>query len=106
MRLANMAFAEMTEALNRGWENRDSRSPALLQLERCGLRVEVDPRRIQEVLIAMRRTMGSEAWVIRMEGLRLHHVHCTKPHPEKEGLSTNLIRIPSGHQPLRRNRYC
>jgi hypothetical protein len=50
MRLANMAFAEMTEALNRGWENRDSRSPALLQLERCGLKVEVDPRRIQEVL--------------------------------------------------------
>ena len=33
MRLANMAFAEMTEALNRGWENRDSRSPALLRLE-------------------------------------------------------------------------
>jgi hypothetical protein len=26
----------MTEALNRGWENRDSRSPALLQLERSG----------------------------------------------------------------------
>jgi len=49
MRLANMAFAEMTEALNRGWENRDSRSPALLQLERCGLKVEVDPQRIQEV---------------------------------------------------------
>ncbi len=50
MRLANMAFAEMTEALNRGWENRDSRSPMLLQLERCGLEVEVDPKRIQEVL--------------------------------------------------------
>ena len=50
MRLANMAFAEMTEALNRGWENRDSRSPMLLQLERCGLRVEVDSQRIQEVL--------------------------------------------------------
>ena len=50
MRLANMAFAEMTEALNRGWENRDSRSPMLLQLERCGLKVEVDPQRIQEVL--------------------------------------------------------
>ena len=33
MRFANMAFAEMMEALNRGWENRDSRSPALLQLE-------------------------------------------------------------------------
>src|SRR5262249_47895535 len=40
----------MTEALNRGWENRDSRSPQLLQLERCGLKVEVDPQRIQEVL--------------------------------------------------------
>ena len=50
MRIANMAFAEMTEALNRGWENRDSRSPMLLQLERCGLRVEVDSQRIQEVL--------------------------------------------------------
>ena len=49
MRLANMAFAEMTEALNRGWENRDSRSSALLQLKRYGLKVEVDPRRIQEV---------------------------------------------------------
>ena len=50
MRLANKAFAEMTEALIRGRENRDSRSPALLQLERCGLRLEVDPQRIQEVL--------------------------------------------------------
>jgi len=50
MRLANMAYAEMTEALNRGWESRDSRSPMLLQLERCGLEVEVDPKRIQEVL--------------------------------------------------------
>jgi len=50
MRLANMAFAEMTEALNRGWEGRDSRSPMLLQLERCGLKVEIDPERIKEVL--------------------------------------------------------
>src|SRR5262245_24084109 len=47
MRLANMAFAD---ALNRGLENRDSRSPALLQPERCGLKIEVDPQRIQEVL--------------------------------------------------------
>jgi 3-hydroxyisobutyrate dehydrogenase-like beta-hydroxyacid dehydrogenase len=50
MRLANIAFAEMTEALNRGWEGRDSRSPMLLQLERCGLKVEIDPERIKEVL--------------------------------------------------------
>jgi hypothetical protein len=54
MRLANMAFAEMTEELNRGWENRDSRSPQLLQLERCGLKVEVDPQRIprQQTVLA------------------------------------------------------
>ena len=50
MRLANMAFAEMTEALNRGWENRDSRSPMLLQLERCGIEIAVDRKRIREVL--------------------------------------------------------
>ena len=50
MRLANMAFAAMTEALNRGWENRDRASPMLLQLERCGPNVDVDPRRIQAVL--------------------------------------------------------
>ena len=50
MRLANMTFAEMTEALNRGWENRDSRSPMLLQLERCGIEIAADRRRIREVL--------------------------------------------------------
>ena len=50
MRIANLAYAELTEGLNRGWENRDSRSPMLLQLERSGLQVEVDPGRVQEVL--------------------------------------------------------
>ena len=50
MRLANLAYAELTEALNRGWENRDSRSPMLIQLERCGLEIQVDPHRVQEVL--------------------------------------------------------
>ncbi len=50
MRLANLAYAELTEALNRGWENRDSRSPMLLQLERCGLEIQVDPQRVQDVL--------------------------------------------------------
>jgi len=50
MRVANLAYAELTEALNRGWENRDSRSPMLLQLERAGLKVEVDPKRVHEVL--------------------------------------------------------
>lgn len=50
MRVANLAYAELTEALNRGWESRDSRSPMLLQLERAGIKVEVDPERIEEVL--------------------------------------------------------
>jgi len=49
MRLANLAFAAVTEGLDRGWENHGSRSPTLLLLERCGLEVEVDLRRIQEV---------------------------------------------------------
>jgi len=50
MRVASLAYAEMTEALNRGWDGRDSRSPMLLQLERSGLEVKVDKRRIMEVL--------------------------------------------------------
>ncbi len=50
MRVANMAYAEMTEALNRGWHNRDSRSPMLLQLERVGLELKVDKERIKQAL--------------------------------------------------------
>lgn len=50
MRVANTALAEMTEALNRGWDKRDSRSPMLLQLERVGLEVKVEPQRIKEAL--------------------------------------------------------
>jgi 3-hydroxyisobutyrate dehydrogenase len=50
MRLANLAYAELTEALNRGWGDRDSRVPMLLELERAGLTVEVDQQRIAEAL--------------------------------------------------------
>jgi 3-hydroxyisobutyrate dehydrogenase len=50
MRVANLAFAEMTEALNRGWQDRDSRVAMLLQLERCGISIAVDPKRIAEAL--------------------------------------------------------
>jgi 3-hydroxyisobutyrate dehydrogenase-like beta-hydroxyacid dehydrogenase len=50
MRVANVAHAEMTEALNRGWEKRDSRSPMLLQLERVGITISVDPERIKAAL--------------------------------------------------------
>jgi 3-hydroxyisobutyrate dehydrogenase-like beta-hydroxyacid dehydrogenase len=39
MRVANITLEEMTEALNRGWEGRDSRVAMMLQVERSG----VDP---------------------------------------------------------------
>jgi 3-hydroxyisobutyrate dehydrogenase len=50
MRLANMTHAEMTEGLNRGWGNRDSRVPMLLQEERAGVAIKVQPEAIQAVL--------------------------------------------------------
>ena len=50
MRLAELALAEMTEARNRGWDNRDSRVPMLLQLERAGVSVAVEARGIEAAL--------------------------------------------------------
>jgi hypothetical protein len=50
MRIANLALAELSEALNRGWGDRDSRSPMILQQERAGIEVRVDPKRIAEAL--------------------------------------------------------
>ncbi len=50
MRIANLTLAEMTEAMNRGWEARDSRISLLLQLERSGVEVAVEPARIKAVL--------------------------------------------------------
>ncbi|MSP04287.1 MAG: NAD(P)-dependent oxidoreductase [Acetobacteraceae bacterium] len=52
MRLANLVLEEMTEARNRGWDNRDSRSPMLLQEERAGVEIKVDPAAIRRVLDA------------------------------------------------------
>jgi 3-hydroxyisobutyrate dehydrogenase len=54
MRLANMVMAEMTEALNRGWADRDSRSPMLLQVERAGVEIAVEPERLRAAVAAMR----------------------------------------------------
>ena len=50
MKLCNIVYAEMTEALNRGWGNRDSRSPMLLQEERAGVDIKVDPELLKQVL--------------------------------------------------------
>jgi 3-hydroxyisobutyrate dehydrogenase len=50
MRLANLTLEELTEALNRGWGQRDSRVAMLLQEERSGVEVQVSPEQIQDVL--------------------------------------------------------
>jgi 3-hydroxyisobutyrate dehydrogenase len=48
MRICNLAYAEMTEACNRGWEGRDSRVVMLLQEERAGVAVASDPERVKQ----------------------------------------------------------
>jgi 3-hydroxyisobutyrate dehydrogenase len=50
MRVANLTHAEMTEALNRGWADRDSRAPMLLQEERAGVEIKVPADKIRAVL--------------------------------------------------------
>ena len=50
MRLANLALEELTEALNRGWGDRDSRVAMVLQEERAGVQVRVDETRLREAL--------------------------------------------------------
>lgn len=50
MRIANLTYAEMTEALTRGWADRDSRVPMLLQEERAGVDIKVPAAAIQAVL--------------------------------------------------------
>jgi 3-hydroxyisobutyrate dehydrogenase len=50
MRLANLTLEEMTEALNRGWGQRDSRSAMLLQEERAGVDVRVPQEQIEQAL--------------------------------------------------------
>jgi 3-hydroxyisobutyrate dehydrogenase len=50
MRLANMTLEEMTEALGRGWAGRDSRVVMMLQAERAGVAIAVEPERIRAAL--------------------------------------------------------
>ena len=42
MRLTNLALEELTEAMNRGWDSRDSRVAMLLQEERAGVLIDED----------------------------------------------------------------
>ena len=50
MRVADLTRTDMVEAINRGWEARDSRVPMLLQEERSGVHIQVSKEAIQDVL--------------------------------------------------------
>ena len=50
MPMANLALDELTVALNRGWGERDSRAPMLLQEERAGVEIKVPAEAIRAVL--------------------------------------------------------
>ena len=50
MKLANITLEEMTEALNRGWAERDSRVAMLLQEERAGVEIKVPDATLRQVL--------------------------------------------------------
>jgi 3-hydroxyisobutyrate dehydrogenase len=50
MRMSNMALEEMTEAMNRGWAGRDSRIAMLLQQERAGVSIQVDPAKLKDAV--------------------------------------------------------
>jgi 3-hydroxyisobutyrate dehydrogenase-like beta-hydroxyacid dehydrogenase len=48
MRICNLAYSEMMEACNRGWEGRDSRIVMVLEQERAGVKIEADPERVKQ----------------------------------------------------------
>ena len=50
MRMANLALEELTEALNRGWGERDSRVAMLLQEERAGVVIKIPEEQIRAIL--------------------------------------------------------
>ena len=48
MRMCNLAYSEMMEACNRGWEGRDSRVVMVLEQERAGVTIAADPERVKQ----------------------------------------------------------
>lgn len=61
MRICELAYAEMTEAMGRGWAGRDSRVVMVLEQERAGIEVKVDPERLKEALaLPFPATQGAE----------------------------------------------
>jgi 3-hydroxyisobutyrate dehydrogenase-like beta-hydroxyacid dehydrogenase len=51
MRIANLALADILEAMNRGWGGRDARSVMLLPQERAGVSIKVDPALVRDVFV-------------------------------------------------------
>jgi len=49
LRFANMALADITEAMNRGWADRDARAVMLLPQERIGIGIKVDRDKLMDV---------------------------------------------------------
>ncbi len=49
MRVSEIALADIVEAANRGWSERDCRSAMSLQQERAGVDFKVDPKDLEEV---------------------------------------------------------
>jgi 3-hydroxyisobutyrate dehydrogenase len=49
MRLADIRFSDLTEALNRGWGNLDARSAMKLQLERAGVEIHESAESIKKI---------------------------------------------------------
>lgn len=58
MQLCNHVLSEMTEALDRGWGARDSRVFMMLQEERAGINIAVDPERMRAALSAAAPSKG------------------------------------------------
>ena len=58
MRVSNLALEELTEAMNRGWADRDSRVAMKLQQERSGVSVQVSQNRIRDFLERDAKTKG------------------------------------------------
>jgi 3-hydroxyisobutyrate dehydrogenase-like beta-hydroxyacid dehydrogenase len=48
MRICNLAYSEMMEACNRGWEGRDSRVVMVLEQERAGVAIAADPEKVKQ----------------------------------------------------------
>src|SRR5205085_10340005 len=60
LRICNLTLAEMTEAMARGWGDRDSRSVMLLHQERAGVEIAVDPERLRAALVPTASKEGAK----------------------------------------------